>query len=135
MVPFHFALDRWLIPTIKMLKAIKRGYFPTMRSFHLDIMAAAIIPIAVAARKSNGAEVSFPALIRDFFNFAPSQLSAAARIPGSHSPAIRLIQSEVATFTDSFQKIRAYVDSLQALPQESKQREGWKLLFGTPFPA
>lgn len=129
------ACGGWLIPTIKMLKAIKRGYFSTMRSFHLDIMAAAIVPIAVAARKSNGAEVSYPTLIRDFFNYAPSLLSVAASIPGSHSPAIRLAQTEAATFTDTFQKIRVYIDSFQALPQESKQREGWKLLFGTPFPA
>ncbi|MFP5234338.1 MAG: SMODS domain-containing nucleotidyltransferase [Acidobacteriota bacterium] len=129
------ACGGWLIPTIKMLKAIKRGYFSTMRSFHLDIIAAAIIPISVASRKSNGAEVSYPTLIRDFFNYAPSQLSLTARIPGSHSTPMTLTQPEIATLTDTFQKIRAYIDSFQALPQESKQREGWKFLFGTPFPA
>ena len=129
------ACGGWLIPTIKMLKAIKRGYFSQMRSFHLDILAAGIIPLVVAVRKSNGAEVNYPTLIRDFFNYASSQLSVAACIPGSHSTPIMLTQPEAATLTDSFQKIRAYIDSFQALPQESKQREGWKLLFGTPFPA
>jgi|SRR6185437_8908498 hypothetical protein len=32
----------WFIPTVKMLKAIKREHFPSMKSFHLEVIAALI---------------------------------------------------------------------------------------------
>ncbi len=130
----NLASDGWLIPTIKMLKAIKRIYFPQMRSFHLDIIATAIIPISVASNKQYGIQSSYPKLIADFFTYAPLHLTLPAKIPGSHSPAISLNSAEALALTDTFQKIKAYIDSFAAAPQEYKQIEGWGMLFGDVFP-
>lgn len=126
--------EGWLIPTIKMLKAIKRLYFSQMRSFQLDIIAASVIPIAVASKKQYGVPLSYAKLINDFFSYAPLYLDTATRIPGSLSPAISLSASEAAALKDAFQKIKAYIDSFTSMPQESKQVEGWRTLFGEVFP-
>ena len=128
------ASDGWLIPTIKMLKAIKREYFSQMRSFQLDIIASLIIPTSVSVRKQHNVEISYPMLIKDFFTYAPLHLASPTRVPGSHSPAITLNQENITALTGIFQKVDAYIGSLNSLPQGSKQTEGWKLLFGTPFP-
>jgi len=123
-----------LISTIKMLKAIRREYFPSMKSFQLDILATAIVPVVVSVRTQGGGTVTFPEIIRDFFNLAPPYFALSAQIPGSHSATMTLATSDVSTWTDLFGKITRFIDSLSAMPQESKKAEGWKTLFGDPFP-
>ena len=130
----NLASDGWLIPTIKMLKTIKRIYFPQMRSFHLDIIAATVIPISVASYKQQSIQVSYPNLITDFFCYAPLYFNSPVKIPGSHSPAISLNAVDAIALTDIFQKIKAYIDSFAKAPQEYKQVEGWRALFGDVFP-
>lgn len=126
--------DGLLIPTIKMLKAIRREYFPSMKSFQLDILAAAIVPVVVSVRTQGGGTVTYPEIIRDFFNLAPQNFALSTQIPGSHSPAMTLVASDVSTWTDLFGKITRFIDSLNLMSQESKKAEGWKTLFGEPFP-
>jgi hypothetical protein len=125
----------WLIPTIKMVKAIKRSYFPAMKSFHLDILATALVPAFVKVRNQLGQGISYPELLADFFGYAPQFLSSSVTIPGSHSPAIPVTQEEINALTQTFGTIKQYIDALNAAPQESKKIEGWKLLFGDPFPS
>lgn len=127
------ASDKWLIPLIKMIKAVKRNYFPAMKSFHLDIIVTTIIPILVATKKQHGQAISYPGLIGDFFGYAPQFLPLPIKIPGSHSPEIALTQSEAVMLTNAFSVIKKYIDTFSLLP-ESKRVEGWKVLFGDPFP-
>jgi hypothetical protein len=120
--------DGWLIPTIKMLKAIKRTYSPQMRSFYLDIVATTVIPISVASQKQYGLHVSYPQLIRDFFTYAPLHFNLPVRIPGSHSPAIQLNSVDAIALTEVFQQIKAYIDSFTALASKHKDMAGERRL-------
>jgi Second Messenger Oligonucleotide or Dinucleotide Synthetase domain len=124
----------WLIPTIKMLKAIRRNYFPRMKSFHLDIMATVLIPISVGTKRQYNLPISFPALIKDFFDSGSQYVSAFTKIPGSHSPVLVVPQAEINALVDTFNKIKDYIDAFSKLP-ETQQIEGWKALFGEPFPS
>jgi len=129
------ASDGWLIPTIKMIKAIKRNYFPAMRSFHLDILATALVPALVEIKRQQRLGISYPDLLSDFFGYAPRFISSSVKIPGSHSPAVPVTQEEISSLTATFQQIKKHIDAFNAVPQESKKIEGWKLLFGDPFPS
>lgn len=129
------AADGWLIPAIKMIKAIRRIYFPSMKSFHLDILATAIVPPLVQVNNQYGRTISYPELLADFFGYAPEWLLSSTKIPGSHSPAIPVIQADLNALAEIFRKIKQYIDSLDVMPQESKKVEGWKVLFGDPFPS
>ena len=123
-----------LIPGIKMIKAIKRDYFPSMKSFHLDILATTILPGIISARRQWGREVGYPGIIRDFFDLAPQFFTLSTRIPGSHSPTLSLAPSDITVWTEMFGKITRYIDTINAMDQESKKAEAWKFLFGDPFP-
>jgi hypothetical protein len=125
----------WLIPTIKMIKAIRRIYFPSMKSFHLDILATAIVPPLVEVKNLYEQTISYPELVADFFGYAPEWLSLATRIPGSHSPAVAVVQADLNALTETFRMIKKYIDTLNVTAQESKKVEGWKQLFGDPFPS
>jgi len=124
-----------LIPTIKMIKAIRRIYFPSMKSFHLDILATAIVPPLVEVKNQYEQTISYPELVADFFGYAPEWLSLSTGIPGSHSPAIAVVQADLNALAETFRMIKKYIDSLNVTAQESKKVEGWKQLFGDPFPS
>jgi hypothetical protein len=48
------AADKYLVPTIKMLKAAKRRLFAKITSYHLEAMAAAVLPGVVETIKVRG---------------------------------------------------------------------------------
>jgi hypothetical protein len=56
-----------LIPTIKMLKVIKRAYFPILGSFPLEILAAKIIPPIVLFNQQFGGATNYQNLLYTFF--------------------------------------------------------------------
>jgi Second Messenger Oligonucleotide or Dinucleotide Synthetase domain len=130
----NLASDGWLVPTIKMLKAIRRSYFPEMKSFHLDVMAATIIPICVSSKKQYGQAISYADLVGDFFTHAPQYLTTLTKIPGSHSQAIVMTPAEIASVTDILTKTKNYIDVFNKLP-ESQRGDHWKTLFGDIFPS
>jgi len=116
-----------------MIKAIKRNYFPAMRSFHLDIMATAVVPALVEVRNQQRLAISYPDLLSDFFGYAPHFVSSSVKIAGSHSPAIPVTQEEINALTETFRQIKQYIDAFNAMPQESKKIEGWKLHIYHPY--
>lgn len=127
------ACDGWLVPTIKMLKAIKRIYFPRMGSFHLDMVAAQSIPGFVKIQKQYNLPITFPQLIRDFFTFTRNSLNQV-KLPGSHSETINLDLITLNGLRDKFEKIANYIDAVNNQSTEAKQAEGWRELFQDPFP-
>src|SRR5262249_17323883 len=82
--------DGYLVPAIKMLKAIKRRQFPQLKSFALEILAADKIPLLVAYSKLQNFPITSPALLRDFFSLARQELANPIAISGSLSAPIRL---------------------------------------------
>jgi len=128
--------DGYLIPTIKMLKAAKRNLFPEMKSYHLEVLAVHVIPSIVSSLKNNGYQISYPFLIYSFFLTAKDETIKSAVILGSKSPNA----DEYLDFNtkyrlfEIFKKISKCCESLIKLNGRDAI-EGWKELFGEPFPA
>lgn len=128
--------DEYLIPTIKMLKSAKRNWFPEMKSYHLEILAADIISLMVNYLKSEGYQLSYPTLIYRFFLIAKDEILKPVKIPGSKSPnADEYLNLNIKSqLSEIFTTISNYCESL-INPNEREAIEGWRKLFGEPFPA
>lgn len=134
-ITYHNILSEgYLVPTIKMLKAIKRIHFPQLESFPLEIIAANIIPLSVVIKQNNSRQVHYHDLLFEFFDQAPVQLSDPIQVPDSKSAAIHLDQTTVTTLTEKFRQIAAYIASLNQMTSQGKKVEGWRALFGDHFP-
>jgi len=129
------ASNGWLIPTIKMLKAIKRKYFSDMSSFHLELIAACLIPVVISSYKARNITLSYPALINEFFNYAGGLLNSSIGAPGSNSPAISLEPLKKPQVIETFEAIKTFCNGTNQLSSETERAESWRRLFGDPFPA
>lgn len=125
----------YLIPVIKMLKAIKRLHFPTFGSFPLEILAAHVVPISVAARQQYNVPITYVDLVEDFFTHAPTWLTNPIAVPGTKSPAIILGQPLATSYAESFRALAEFVRVTKAHPVQADQVAAWKRLFGEQFPA
>ena len=125
----------WLVPTVKMLKSLKRRYFPHMKSFHLEILAAQIIPKEIRVRQVMRATITYPALIRKFFEESTMLLAMPARIPWSHTPAISIDPTLFPTTLQKFIEINRYIVNIMQTTSDTKKIQMWRQLFGDPFPA
>src|SRR5205823_14376776 len=76
------ASDNWLVPAIKMLKAIKREYFSDMSSFYLEIIAVDLIPQIVSSYKERNLTLSYPGIITEFFAHAPKFMEGSVKMLG-----------------------------------------------------
>jgi hypothetical protein len=128
------ASDGWLIPCIKMLKAIRRDFFPALRSFPLEVVAAEIIPVVVAVRKSRGEHISSSDILESFFLVAKDTLATSLRIPGSNSPAVVLDMATVQSVKGTFGTIGQHIRLTNQTTTDAAKIEGWKRLFGDAFP-
>ncbi len=128
------ASDGWLVPAIKMLKAIKREYFPALRSFPMEIMAAQIIPVIVSGKKTRGEQVSSPDLLELFFAVAKDTLGTSLKIPSSNSPAVLIGETTVQSVKNAFGVIERHITAVNRLTTDAAKVEGWRQLFGDAFP-
>lgn len=129
------ASSGYLVPAIKMLKAIKQKYFPELDSFPLEILAANNIPLSVIVKKSNNNPVFYHDLLQDFFTDAPAQLSNPIKIFGSKSAPIVLDPDKVQRLTKTFVTIANYIRAINAAPQQGTKVEMWRELIPDHFPA
>jgi hypothetical protein len=126
----------YLIPTIKMLKAIKRNYFPDMKSYHLEALSMAKLPSVILNWLKQKKEISQPFLVYSFFFLAKDSILLPQSIPGSKTVSadsyMALAQKQQLSAT--FSKISAYCKN--ALERTDAEALGlWKKLFGDPFPS
>ncbi|MFZ5437464.1 MAG: SMODS domain-containing nucleotidyltransferase [Patescibacteria group bacterium] len=126
--------DGMVIPTIKKLKAIKRIYFPELASYLLEALVLRTIPPAIQVRKIVGLPNSYPALIHDFFVDAQPMLDQHIFFPGSLTPATKLDPLTVFNLKQTFQTIADYTNTLIKLGDTPAAHQGWKKLFGHPYP-
>lgn len=127
--------DGYLIPIIKMLKAAKRNIFPDMKSYHLEVLTANLIPQIVNYLKEKGEPLSYPLLIYGFFLCAQEQIKEETIVSGSKSPPadrymVPPLKQVLANF---FKKISDHCKNLLS-KDDSSAIEGWRLIFGDPFP-
>ncbi len=125
----------YLIPAIKMLKALKQRYFADMDSFPLEILATKNIPLSVVVKRSNNVSVFYHDLLREFFADASAQLSAPIGIPGSKSTPIVFDPDKARQLSGTFVTIANYIRGINAAPQQGTKIEMWRELFPDHFPA
>jgi hypothetical protein len=126
--------DGYFIPTIKMLKAIKRTYFSDLDSFPLEIIASRIIPSTILAKKRLGIQIDYHDLLQDFFEKAPIHLSTPLQIPDSKSPAITLDPLITVSLKSTFDTIANYIRSINAKQFQGEKIEMWRKVIGDAFP-
>lgn len=126
--------DGYLIPTIKMLKAAKRNLFSDMKSYHLEILAVNIIPKIVSYWEDRRYSISFPFLVYRFFCIAKNKILKSVKIPGSKSPSTDIYSVNKRYLAEMFGEICNYCAHFVKLDGE-EAIEGWKKLFGEPFPS
>ncbi|MBO8130805.1 MAG: hypothetical protein H0Z29_04700 [Candidatus Marinimicrobia bacterium] len=126
--------DRYLIPTIKMLKAAKRNLFPEMKSYHLEVLAVNVIPTIVSYLKNKIYPIPSPLLLCGFFCIAKDEVLKSLKIPGSKSSNADNYSIDKNSLAEIFGKICNYCNSL--IKFDGREAiEGWRELFGEPFPA
>jgi hypothetical protein len=125
--------EDYLIPTVKMLKAIKRKFFPDMSSFYLEILASQIIPAIVIWWKREGYQADYPMLITNFFSIAKDKLQLPIKMEGSCSPYISLDFSKQGQVIQIFNELNNYLTWLTS-QADNKKIEGWREIFGDSMP-
>ena len=107
-----------------------------MQSYHLEVIAANIIPSIVSYYKNQGYQISYPSLIFSFFSVAKDEILKFPKIPGSKSPYADsyIYDSQKNEFAKIFNKISNYCQSIVQLDGR-EAIEGWRKLFGEPFPS
>lgn len=123
------ATSGWLVPTIKMLKAIRRVFVPSLKSFHLELLACYTIPAAIRDQYSANHPISFPELIQSFFARSRALLATPLRLPGSNSQPVSFDQAELPTVSHAFEVIHNHCSSISASPSLPKQLQEWRKLF------
>lgn len=124
-----------LVPAIKMLKAIKRLYFPSLESFPLEIVAASLLPEFIIGKELGNESLFYQDILLAFFERASRYVSVPIQIPGSKSLPINLLVAQSAQLTDAFGKIVKYIKGIAAIGAESSRIEYWRKLCGDQFPA
>ena len=125
--------DGYLIPTVKMLKAMKREFFPDMSSFYLEVLAALVIPHVIKTAKANYVPITYHYLVREFISIAPNLFGISIGVPGSNSKEMILSSQEQAAYKRTYSTIREYLE-LHDNSEASEQLKAWKKILGNPFP-
>lgn len=125
--------DDYLIPTIKMLKAIKRNLFPDMKSYHLETSAAIIIPATVKYLTQKGFQISYPLLVFYFFLCTKKEILKSVGIPGSKTTSA----DEYMTLDRKQELSKLFNDIVvdYVINNEKDAAKWWRELFGPPFPS
>jgi hypothetical protein len=127
--------DGWLIPTIKMLKAIKRTMFPYVPSFYFEMLATLVLSLVLKSMIDNRASVTYPILISRFFKFSGGWLELGLSLPGSLTQPVTLRDDVQKRSLTIFASIDKYCDSIMQISSETEQQRHWRVLCEEPFPA
>ncbi len=127
--------DGYLIPTIKMLKAIKRRHFEELESFPLEIIATQVVPVIIANKKSQNSNIYYHDVLQEFFEQASPRLYGLLKIPGSKSGPVILNLSDQRSVETKFAQIAEHIRQTNLHPSQDKKIERWRLLIGEHFPS
>lgn len=127
--------DGRLTPTVKMLKALRRMHFSSLRSFPLEIIAAQAVPLIVLHKKQNGIErISDPEMLRLFFSVGKELLSQPLKVHQSNSPAVVLDPVTQLVTSNAFTELEERVRETEKLQSDTAKVEAWRRIFGDAFP-
>jgi hypothetical protein len=130
----NLASEGYLVPTIKMLKSIKRLHFPYLGSFPLEVLAAQAIPSIVAYQRQNNQTITYPDLIRLFFVLGKDWVGTPIKIVGSNSTAVNLDPATAQSLRTMFDNVIAHIQGIERMSNQAGKISAWKQLFGEAFP-
>ena len=130
----NMEMNALLIPTIKMLKALKRIHFPQMNSFHLEVLATVWLPLVYSANLESGIQTTYSNLMRDFFSWTIDLLDHPVCLSDSKTPKICLDPLHSQSVRRSLDVLSRQVNTITNYPTESLQVEGWRDLFDGVMP-
>jgi hypothetical protein len=122
------------IPTVKMLKAVKRWHFPSMKSYHLEVIAADAVPKIIAECASLGVKLSYPLLVATFLFRLEDYLSRSWGIPGSLSPTFMLDLTTQATVGVKASWLREQANKAYFANTNYEKHALWRTIFGEVIP-
>lgn len=121
-----------LVPLIKMLKAWRRTRLDSfLRSYHLEVMAANILPSAISTIQREGRLLTWPLLVWSFFAWANTR----SQVPGTFSEPTDYYMTDLSRAVVEAEMNRCEALARRAIDIDgSSSLEIWRDIFGQPFP-
>jgi hypothetical protein len=135
------AIAATLVPGIKMMKAFLRNLSVGLKSFHIEILCALVLPRVIADWEAQHLNWGYQHLLAHFLKHVRVRLVGPVSLPGSYSPAVdsglasfRLQQlgSTLEKLGDTAWKICELDDKLH---DTASALDCWRRFFGEPFPS
>jgi len=125
-----------LVPSIKLLKDLLRNWKLGLNSFHIEILAAEIIPPVLMGWRNNNKSFGYQHIVADFLSQAHALLHGPVMFEGSYSTPVDsgLSLSELRSiggFLSSHGSEAWELCRIENLDQACTQ---WKNFWGEPFP-
>lgn len=132
--------DGKLVPIIKLIKAFLRGHGLSpdpLKSFHVEMLCARIIPPIIASWGAYGLPWGYHQILAYFLSNVGKQLASPASIPGSYSPPmqVNLSGSNMQTLKNKIDQFGQTAQQLCRLKDDPDLLKRWREFFGSPFPA
>ena len=126
-----------LVPTIKLMKTYLRGREVPLKSFHVEVLAANIVPSLLANWDGNGYDYGYNHILAGFLDRASLLVTRPILLAGSHSPPLNSeLDSATLTAIGSYLRQRAEAARrLCAITVGGEAVNRWFDFFGEPFPA
>lgn len=128
------ACGGWLIPTVKMLKAAKREHFPSLSSFHLEVIAMNKIPGLITEYTGRGSTITYPLLVGAFLYRLMDYLPGDWGIPGSLSPTFRIDATATAEVAARTPWLRNQITAALGNCTDADRHRHWKPIFNDWIP-
>ncbi len=128
-----------LVPSIKLIKAFLRGHGLSpdpLKSFHIEILCARIIPPIIASWETYGLNWGYHQVLTYFLCNVGSQLASPVALPNSYSPPIQfnLSPTEVQALKSKVDQLGQSAQKLCRLKDSPDTLKRWREFFGHPFP-
>lgn len=123
-----------LIPAVKMLKAAKRKHFPSMSSYHLEVIASQKIPDIIKTYEKQGVAATYPKIVASMLFHLDGWLDQEWNIPGSLSPTFSVPASAKAELQRDEGWLRKTVGNAYNAKTDAEARQLWKLIFPDELP-
>jgi len=127
-----------LVPSIKLIKAFLRGHGLSpdpLKSFHIEILCARIIPPIIASWETYGLNWGYHQVLAYFLCNVGSQLASPVALPNSYSPPIQvnLSPTDVQALKSKVDQLGQSAQKLCRLKDTPDTLKRWREFFGDPF--
>lgn len=123
-----------LVPVIKMMKAVKRKHFASLKSFPLEIIAVQLVPNIIAECRRANIAITYPTLVAWFIHNMGSHLNTLLRIPGSNTKPVYIEPSIQTEVVSALNKINGHSTQALIVNTDADKHALWREIFGEILP-